>query len=234
MSSSIQAVFFDVGATLLTPSVSEGATFSHIAKQLGLSIDPLEVDKSLGQMYSLYEQLYEQDDSFWSDDVRAQAIWIEMYEYLASLINVPHDMRRELAVEVYRFYFSPSAWQLYDDVIVTLDTLKDKGIRMGLISNWDSTLAPIIEGLNLSKYFETILSSAVVRLHKPMPEIFHLALDNLGVQAEHAVHVGDHVYADAHGAREVGITPVLLDRNNRYPDYEYLRVASLAQICSMV
>lgn len=232
--STIKVVFFDVGATLLTPAQNEGTVFFEIAKQLAVRIDPHEVRAKVPQMYELYEQLYEQDDSFWSDDVRARAIWIEMYEFLASLLAVPRESQRPLAEAVYRYYFSPTAWKTYDDVLPTLDALQARGMRLGLISNWDSTLVPIMQGLQMEHYFETILSSAVVQLHKPMPEIFHLALSSLDVSASEAMHVGDHPYADVEGARGVGITPVLLDRDEQHPHHKGLRVKSLSQICSLL
>ncbi|MDR1088705.1 MAG: HAD-IA family hydrolase [Coriobacteriales bacterium] len=230
----IQAIFFDVGATLLTPAEDEGATFSSLAGQLGIRVAVDEVARQVPLMYELYEQLYEQDDSFWSDNVRAKAIWIEMYEFLAFRLDIPQQLRRELAEAVYQYYFSPGAWVPYDDVLPLLELLQARGIRMALISNWDSTLALIIEGLGLSPYFETIIASADVRLHKPMPEIFELALDRLGLDAQHALHVGDHLYADALGAAAVGITPVLLDRRQRHTDYDGLRVASLAQVAALL
>ena len=230
----ITTIFFDVGATLLTPAEDEGTTFTRIAAGIGIEIDPAEVCHKIPLMYGLYEQLYEQDDSFWSDDVRARAIWIEMYEYMASLLAIPKDRHRELADEVYRYYFSPSAWKTYDDVLPLLDALQERDIRMGLISNWDSTLSHIIEGLNLATYFETIISSAVVELHKPMPEIFELALDRLGIEAHEAMHVGDHVFADAKGAAAVGITPILLDRDGQHPTFEGLKVAKLTEILELI
>lgn len=230
----IKAVFFDVGATLLTPKENEGVTFTQLAGELGISIDPQEVIEKIPLMYGLYEQLYEQDDSFWGDAVRAQAIWIEMYEYMASLLGIPQQQHRELAQTVYHYYFSSQAWRLYDDVLPALELLQERGLRMGLISNWDSTLSSIVEGLNLSHYFETIISSADVRLHKPMPEIFQLALKRLDIEAEEALHVGDHLHADAKGAEAVGITPLLLDRNDKHVSYEGFRVKSLLQIAPVL
>jgi putative hydrolase of the HAD superfamily len=231
---SIKALFFDVGATLLTPAEDEGVTFTLLADGLGIALDPAEVVEKVPLMYGLYEQLYEQDSSFWGDNVRARAIWIEMYEYMASLLNVPQTLQRELAETVYRYYFAPGAWKAYDDVLPTLDMLANRGYRMGLISNWDSSLSSVIEGLNMAHYFEIIISSAEVSLHKPMPEIFELALERLGVGAHEALHVGDHVYADAKGAANVGITPILLDRKNRHAHFEGHRVASLLEIPSLL
>lgn len=232
--SSIKAIFFDVGATLLTPALDEGIVFSEILNKHNLPFTPEEITPLIPAMYGLYEQLYEQDESFWSDDVRAQAIWIEMYEYLSSLLGVAPELRRPIAKDVYEYYFSYQAWKTFDDVIPLLDELTAQGYRLGLISNWDSTLGPIIEGLHLSHYFETILASAVVQLHKPMPEIFKLALARLDIEAHEAMHIGDHATADVWGAAQVGITPVLLDRMNFHENHEGLRVASLSQIPALL
>jgi putative hydrolase of the HAD superfamily len=232
-SNSIQAVFFDVGATLLTPAEDEGVIFSHIARQLGAEVQSAEVTRLVPAMYDLYERLYEQDDSFWSDDVRAQAIWLEMYEYLASLLKMPQSLHQQIAEKVYHYYFSPGAWKPFDDVLPCLNALRAAGIRMGLISNWDSSLRPIVEGLGLAPCFETIVASAEVRLHKPMPEIFKLALDRLGLSAGETLHVGDHVHADAEAAAAVGITPILLDRQGRHPEFSGLRVKNLTEIITL-
>jgi len=227
---SVKAIFFDVGATLLAPAKDEGETFTQLAAELDIVIDPDEVVAKVPLMYGLYEQLYEQDDSFWSDTVRAQAIWIEMYEYMASLLGIPKQRHRELAEVVYRHYFSAAAWTTFDDVLPTLQTLRGRGIRMGLISNWDSTLCSIIDGLGMASYFETVVASADVCLHKPMPEIFELALRRLAVNAHETLHVGDHLHADVEGAAQAGITPLLLDRAGKHTDFEGLRIQSLLEI----
>jgi len=61
---------------------------------------------------------------------------------------------------------------------------------------------------------DVVVSSAEVGLRKPDPRIFELALARVGVAADEAVHVGDHLYADILGAEAVGMYPVLIDRHN--------------------
>ena len=70
----------------------------------------------------------------------------------------------------------------------------------------------LLGGLGLARYFDTVVSSASVGLHKPDPRIFELACARLGVAPEEAAHVGDHHYADIVGATAVGMMPVLIDR----------------------
>ena len=103
-------------------------------------------------------------------------------------------------------------WSAYEDVEPAFARLRSRGLRLGIISNWDSRLEGLLGGLGLGAYLETVVSSASVGLHKPDPRIFELACERLGVSAHDAAHVGDHHYADIVGASAVGMTPVLIDR----------------------
>jgi len=212
----ITTVFFDVGNTLLTPSVSEAEVFCEMAARTGAVLEPSAVEQHMPEVYRFYEELYEQDDSFWASEQRATAIWVSMYEYLCELCGLSTHAR-EIARLVHGAFFGAGFWKPFDDVMPVLEGLKQRGIRMGLISNWDSSLESIIKGLGLDGYFEVIISSSVVELHKPKPEIFELALSRMGARAEQAMHVGDHIQADVAGAQATGITPVLIDRTQHYP-----------------
>ena len=49
---------------------------------------------------------------------------------------------------------------------------------------------------------------------KPDSHIFNYTLATIGVSAEEAVHVGDTYEADVIGAKNVGIRPILIDRDS--------------------
>lgn len=104
---------------------------------------------------------------------------------------------------------------LYNDVVPTLEHLRDAGFKLAIVSNWDTPLDPLTERLGIADYFDAIVAShdARVRSEKPDPHIFNYALTAVGVSAEEAVHVGDTYEADIVGARDVGIRPILLDRD---------------------
>jgi putative hydrolase of the HAD superfamily len=227
-------VFFDVGQTLLTPAISEATVFTEAAARVGVTLDPADVERHMPAVYRHYEELYEEDDTFWSDDTRATQIWIEMYRYLCELVGLgEHGLA--IGTLVHERYFTAASWKPYDEVIPTLEALQRRGIRMGLISNWDSSLEDVITGLGMSRFFSVIISSAVVRLHKPMPEIFELALERMGAVPEESMHVGDHLYADVAGARQAGITPVYLDRDGSGGgDAGLIRIEGLDGLLSII
>ena len=109
---------------------------------------------------------------------------------------------------------------LFDDVLPTLKILKEQNLVMGLLTNLDSDMEPICHQLGLEPYLSFIITSGEVGSDKPHPPIFRGALQQAGVAAAAAVHVGDQYQTDVIGARGVGITPVLLDRYQLYPEVD--------------
>lgn len=108
----------------------------------------------------------------------------------------------------------------FPDVPSGLQTLLDKGIKIGIVTNafqpmWMRDIE--LEMYNLLDYFpdEAIrISAADVGYLKPHPQIFHHALEKLGTSAENTLFVGDNPTADIAGAQGVGMRAVLrvLDR----------------------
>jgi putative hydrolase of the HAD superfamily len=93
-----------------------------------------------------------------------------------------------------------------EDVIAAVRSVRDAGVRTGLISNsWGTSIydPDALEGL-----FDEIVISGDVGLHKPQPQIYRLAADRLGVAPAECVFVDD-LRENVRGAEEVGMTAVL-------------------------
>jgi HAD superfamily hydrolase (TIGR01549 family) len=88
---------------------------------------------------------------------------------------------------------------------------RDRGLRTGVISNSNGTIADILEELGLARHVEFVLDSSKVGIEKPDPRIFHLALERAGVGAHEAVYVGDLYSIDVLGARAAGLRAILMD-----------------------
>jgi len=226
----ITTVCFDVGKTLITPAVSEAQILVDAASSFGVDVDVALVEKSIPAMYEYYEDLFKNDNSIWGNDDRAIEIWMMLYEHLCDLVGIS-EIGPQVARLGYEKFLDPACWKLYDDVSPTLSALRAKGMSLGIISNWDSSLEAIIKGLGIKPFFEVLISSAVVGMYKPQPEIFELALRELGAVNSETLFVGDHMDADIIGAAGVGITPVLIDRENSFKDGEgYIRIQNLGDI----
>ena len=106
----------------------------------------------------------------------------------------------------------PSSWAVYPDVAGTLDALERRGLLLAVVSNWDSQLPALLEGLGLSRRFRTVSVSAIEKTGKPEPEIFLRTCARLGVAPGESLHVGDSLREDYEGARGAGLSALLLDR----------------------
>jgi putative hydrolase of the HAD superfamily len=92
-----------------------------------------------------------------------------------------------------------------------LDALHDRGLKTGLVSNaWDPRwlLERDVEEMGLLARLDAIVFSSEVGVRKPRPEIFYRVLDELGVEPERSVFVGDRLEADIKGAADLGMTTV--------------------------
>ncbi len=90
----------------------------------------------------------------------------------------------------------------FPDLIEMLTTLKQQGYLLGIITNGRGKFQDrAISGLGIRDYFDTILISEIEQVRKPQPEIFHRAIDRLGVLAQASVFVGDNPEADILGAK---------------------------------
>ena len=92
-----------------------------------------------------------------------------------------------------------------------LDSLRDRGLRTGLVSNafdpgW--LLRGDLARMDLAERLDAVVFSSEVGKRKPHPSIFEAALEALGVEPERALFVGDRRYEDVRGAKELGMTTV--------------------------
>lgn len=207
------AVFFDVGNTLIRPHPSVATVCAEVLLSAGHDRGLAEIEALMPLVDDYYEDRYRTDDTFWTSDEGASSVWVGMYSLLCSRLGLDEAEAPVLARAVYDSFGSAERWRAYPDVVPAFERLRSRGTRVGIISNWDTRLASILGGLGLRDLVDDVVCSAVEGLHKPDPRIFSLACERMGVRADRSVHVGDHMYADVIGSRAAGMTPVLIDRH---------------------
>lgn len=209
----LRAVFFDVGNTLIRPHPSVSHVCREVLASAGHHHDLQAIDDLMPLVDAYYEDRYRSDDTFWTNEEETSGVWVGMYTLLCRRLGIDDDDAPALARRVYEEFGDPGRWQPYPDVMPALARLRDRGLRLGVISNWDSRLVAVLGGMGIGDMLEAVVSSAEVGLHKPDPRIFELACERLGVSPAEAAHVGDHEYADVLGAQAVGMLAVLVDRH---------------------
>ena len=101
---------------------------------------------------------------------------------------------------------------LFDDVAPALKDLNDRGLILGLISNVEQDISGTLNGLGLTSWLSSIVTSQDAGVNKPQPEIFRYALKQAGVQPGESIYVGDQYQIDILGSRSVGMKGILVDR----------------------
>jgi putative hydrolase of the HAD superfamily len=119
------------------------------------------------------------------------------------------------------------------DAPTVLAALRDRGVALVVVSNWDVSLSAVLADVGLAGALDGVLTSAALGTPKPAAAIFEAALALAGVKPAQAVHVGDSVVHDVRGALAAGVAPVLLRRageGGAPPPPEVPVIASLAEL----
>ena len=197
----IAAVTFDAGGTLIEPWPSVGAVYAQVAREFGIDCSPEALAAQFAQSWSGRNGFrYTREE--WAEVVRDSFLGI------ADVSGVMFDA-------IYERFAAPESWLIYDDVIPTLQKLEAAGVKLGVISNWDERLGPLLEKLGLSTYFDHVVISSVVGAHKPDPEIFTHTAELLEVAPTGILHVGDSWREDVEGARSAGMAAARVRRSGR-------------------
>jgi HAD superfamily hydrolase (TIGR01509 family) len=122
----------------------------------------------------------------------------------------------------------------YGDAKTTLDALRSKALKLGVVSNHNITLEEALRGHGLETYFGAIVPSALVGVEKPDGRIFTHALRLLGVVPNRALFVGDDYEKDVVGACSVGMDAILLSRTGGDSLNDVPTIGSLADILEML
>lgn len=196
----IRAVTFDAGGTLLRPAAPVGEIYARVAGGLGVK------DLDAAELENNFQREWRQKSDFDYSEEAWFALVRRTFGPLAS--RLPESFFPAL----YQEFARKDVWHVYEDVLPTLDQLASMGIPMGIISNWDNRLRPLLAELRLSSFFDVIIPSHEVAFHKPSPVIFEMAVRQLGLPADHILHVGDHFLEDVEGAQSAGLQALHLVR----------------------
>lgn len=214
--SRIEAVTFDVGGTLIAPKPSVGAIYSRVAARQGAGVISAEVlNERFAQAWRKSRPFHHTRDD-----------WARLVDgVFEGLVTEPPS--ETFFPELYAEFARADAWTVYDDVLPTIEALAGVGLDLGIISNWDDRLRPLLRELRLDRYFNCILVSCEAGFEKPSPVIFQEALRRLGRPASAVLHVGDELQDDFAGAVGAGFSALHLRRETPPAD---LQIQTLREV----
>jgi HAD superfamily hydrolase (TIGR01662 family) len=202
-----RAVFFDVDFTLIYPGPTfQGTGYRDFCARHGVVIDPVKFDAAVASASSLLDD----DSGVFDPDV-----FIRYTRRIIEAMGGSGPAVDLAARDIYDEWSACHHFFMYEDVPEVLRTLRNAGVKIGLISNTDRCLSSFQTHFALEGLFDATLSSSMHGYMKPHPSIFEAALRQLDVTAEQAVMVGDSLLHDIHGARRMGMRAVLVSRSGQ-------------------
>ena len=212
----IRAVLLDLYGTLVGFSPSRFEIQSAACADFGITLTPEGVLRG-----------YRLADAFMAEQNRVRPLRslseAEREDFFAKyeqrvLRGAGTEVTVERAGEVWRRVRQvPYGMALFDDVAPTLETLRSQGLTLGVVSNMNRGSREILAEFGLEGRVDFAVTSIEARSEKPHAPIFLEALRRASAEPGETVHVGDQLESDVEGARRVGITPVLLDRDGNHP-----------------
>jgi putative hydrolase of the HAD superfamily len=197
----IKAVTFDVGGTLIEPWPSVGHVYAEVAARHGHKIFSVE------QLDARFKAAWRARRNF----EYARQDWAALVdEVFGNATGNPPGGK--FFPELYERFAEPDAWRIFDDVEPMLQVLASRGVRLGVISNWDERLRGLLRRLRLDRYFESFAISCEVGFPKPSRIIFQKAAAELDLQPDAILHVGDSVEMDIEGAKAAGFHALRIRR----------------------
>ena len=174
--------------------------------------------ETLSAPYKAFRQAY---GSFFSD------LYIGKFRSMEEIIAVccaqiglfPDDCKINTAAQ-YRYDFTMKILKPKDEVLLTLQKLKDEGYKIGLITNCGPDVPLLWHTSPLSEHIDLPLFSCTEKIQKPAIEIYKRAHEQLGLPSNVCVYVGDGSSREMTGAKAIGFLPVLkgVDLEDVYDD----------------
>ncbi|CEG36836.1 had-superfamily hydrolase [Plasmopara halstedii] len=137
---------------------------------------------------------------------------------VADCIKVNAEQSERFTNQLYAHFARPEAWKVFDDVRPTLEKLQTSGVSIGVISNFDERLEPLLIELGLRSFFNVVTTSFGQPQMKPHASIFYSTFQKLqhedgDVKTSKFLHVGDHLIKDYEAAKAVGANALLICRS---------------------
>lgn len=217
-------LFFDIDATLLDHERAEGKASIEFLKENKTELK-LSAPEFVKRWYKLSDKYFEK---FLLKEISFQEQRkMRMKELFGShLSNDQADTKFNTYLKYYK-----ANWRAFDDVIPCLEILKKQGNRLGVISNGDyKQQIEKLESINISKYFDCVVTSSEIGISKPNAAIFLEACDRANVLAHESYYIGDRIETDAIGSKNAGMNGIWLNRKDKTSHSDVIVIHSLSEL----
>lgn len=213
----MKAVLFDAVETLIRPWPSVGSVYARAAAGHGLRCPVRALEAAFRPAYrELFPERFFGRSGLQTSEPRERRWWARIVARTFERAGCGTPGAVAIAAGVQAFARG-DAWRPAPGAIDTLRTLRARGLKIALVSNFDGRLHRVVAELGLKPFFDAVIVSSEAGWAKPSPRIYAAALAALGVEPGAALMVGDRPKEDAAGAAAAGLKALLYDPRGRAP-----------------
>lgn len=228
----IGAVFLDAGDTLLAADPPIDHVYRDAFSMHGIEADVEDVHGAVHATWREVDAARARGEERWKGPGGEAGFWRRFVAAVFARVG-GGEMPEALLAHLVSHFREELHWTLYPEVPEVLAALRARGVKLVVVSNWDSSLPSLLSRLGIRDAFDDVIVSAVVGFSKPDRAIFDEAIRRAGVPHGAALHVGDSLVDDYEGARAAGLAALLLDRHGRARE-GVEAIASLKEVPSRV
>src|SRR5215471_5235971 len=222
---SFRAVLFDAAETLFTTRGSVGEIYGSIARQYGSTASDETIQAAFARQFRGAGPLSVEDQKRW---------WKNVVHGVFTEVGMVDDFDKFFE-RLYDRFRDSEGWVLFPETIEVVTELKNRGLKLGVISNFDNRAYTVMRSLEILHLFDAVTLSSETGHCKPDREIFDAAVRALGIPASEVLLVGDSLQDDVEAGIRAGLAAVLIDRRNRYATVSSVtRISSLRDLMSMI
>ena len=227
-------VIFDAAGTLVgrdSPDFFE-EFFVVAAGELGTAVTLDRVKAALAKTME-EEPRFRKREGRMSTPEQTRRYFLDLYARVLNAAGVEGDLMPGLQ-EYYDRFQDGRYLEVYGDVRPTLEALKARGVRLGVLSNWSEHLGLVLERLDLDRYFSFLVVSAEAGCEKPDEKIFRMAVDRAETPIERILYIGDYPEEDILPAERIGLDALLIDRYEKYTRYRLPSIRRLTDVPGLI
>ena len=238
MSQHICAVFFDLFDTLYLHPEPRDRVQEYIgrAQRVGVGVSREAMVQALTELENHIASKVVREPNFAALKARNA---MEYYAYwsaqLLRLLGASGDLEAR-GLRMCEEYVRDDGLFLDPQAVEVLTELRRCGLATGLITNSPKLLLEVLPTLAITDLLDNVTISSVVGFEKPDSRIFWLAANYIGLAPAQCVLVGDTPAADIVGAKDSGMTGVLINRDNRHkqPGVDCYQIEQLYQVLDVI
>ncbi|CAN6624354.1 hypothetical protein TRVA0_009S03224 [Trichomonascus vanleenenianus] len=203
-------ITFDGFDTLYTPLGSVARQYAKVAGDNGVSVEPDHIEANFKPAFKAVNSKY--PNYGLEHGLSIESWWKQIIEQTFHPVKVTP----KAVSAVYHHFNTAAAYHVYPDAQECLQALYHKGIPLGILSNGDPRMRPVLEDMGYMHYFDSsnIFISYETGWVKPSIEAFRNVQRKIDEEsADRLWHVGDDRMLDVEGAKKAGWNSILIDRS---------------------